>query len=79
MTIRKPEPSARIISAIGQANYAAITAHLTSGSRAAAVDVAGARARATEFRGTVPCKSGSDRHSDQSLCLDFFRQRIGMA
>lgn len=36
-----PETSARIISAIGRAKYATITAHLSSGSRTVGVEVAG--------------------------------------
>lgn len=36
-----PETSANIISAIGQANYLTITAHLTSGSRTVGIEIAG--------------------------------------
>ena len=39
-----PDTSAKIVSAIGQAKYATITAHLASGSRTVGVDVAGTQA-----------------------------------
>jgi hypothetical protein len=51
-----PETSAKIVSAIGTAKYATITAHLATGSRTVGVDVAGTQAAWSRVSRHCPVK-----------------------